>query len=145
MYWPTNITHSMVHCGLLDFHFWCRFSTSGNWHKGWLKERPNFSRFYQPGFGPNHIGSKSKIWDKRLSQKHNCIICLWMFYKTNGTNERVVVPQGFIFALKKKILFYLKIRGNPNIYWFFIDFLNMCTISLTNSTYDSSMSFWSIN
>ena len=42
-----------------------------------------------------HIGSFGQIWDKRLSQKYNCLyyFCLWMFPKTNGTNEKDLFQQ----------------------------------------------------
>ena len=49
-----------------------------------------------------HIGLFGQIWDKRLRQKYNCLyqFCLWMFHKTNGTNQKVF-PQGFISVTKK--------------------------------------------
>ena len=49
-----------------------------------------------------HNGSKSQIWDRRSSQKYNCLyyFCLQTHQKTNGINGKVV-SQVFILALTK--------------------------------------------
>ena len=49
-----------------------------------------------------HNGSNGQIWDRRSSQKYNCLyyFCLQTHQKTNGTNGKVV-SQVFILALTK--------------------------------------------
>ena len=62
-----------------------------------------FSKEYcQVVYLGNHNGSNGQIWDRRSSQKYNCLyyFCLQTHQKTNGTNGKVV-SQGFILALTK--------------------------------------------
>ena len=49
-----------------------------------------------------HNGSNGQIWDRRSSQKYNCMynFCLQTHQKTNGTNGKVV-SQGLIFSVAK--------------------------------------------